>query len=117
MGFISNWQKNYVIKQVENLKLPEFKSSEISRKEIIFSGRVQKVGFRLEVFELANRLGLTGWVQNLADGNVRAQIQGEVDKIEFLVKFMKSLKRAKVNKVDTADLEIHEDEKEFKIKE
>lgn len=117
MGFIRNWQNNYVIKQVKNLKLPEFRTSEIRRREITFSGRVQKVGFRLEIFELANRLGLSGWVENLDNGNVRAQLQGEVERIEFLVKFMKSLKRAKVKKVDTAELDIQADEMEFVIKE
>lgn len=117
MGFIRNWQNNYVVKQVENLELPEFKTSETRRREIIFSGRVQKVGFRLEVFELANRLGLTGWVQNLDNGSVRTQLQGGVNRIEFLVNFMESLKRAKVKKVDLIELDIQTDETEFVIKE
>ncbi|WP_422485939.1 acylphosphatase [Gudongella sp. DL1XJH-153] len=117
MGFISEWQNNYVVKQVKNLRLPEFKTTEIRREEIEFSGKVQKVGFRLEVYELANRLGLTGWVENLPDGSVRAQFQGEMDRIEFLVEFMKSLKRAKVKNVKISELEILEDEKGFIIKE
>ncbi|MGM0395948.1 MAG: acylphosphatase [Bacillota bacterium] len=117
MGFISDWQNNYVKKQVEDLKLQEFKPSEIRRKEIIFSGKVQKVGFRLEVFELANKLGLTGWVENLPDGSVKSQLQGEEDRIEFLVDFMRSLKRAKVDKVETTELEVLKDEKVFLIKE
>ena len=117
MGLISEWQDNYVVKQVRNLKLPEFNNSETIRQEIIFSGKVQKVGFRIEVYELANRLGLTGWVENLPDGSVRAQLQGEMDRIEFLVEFMKSLKRAKVKNVKTSELEILEDEEGFIIKE
>ncbi len=117
MGFVSEWQNNYVIKQVKNLKLPDFNTSEIIRKEIAFSGKVQKVGFRLEVYELANRLGLTGWVENLPDGNVRTQLQGEREMIDFLIGFMKSLKRAKVKNVIVSELGILEDEKDFQIKE
>lgn len=116
MKLIRDWQNNYVIRQVENLKLPEFKTSGISRREILFMGKVQKVGFRLEVFQLANKLGLTGWVENLADGSVRAQIQGEENRIDFLVQFMKSLRRAKVEKVEELNLEVKADEKEFKVK-
>ncbi|TJX32161.1 acylphosphatase, partial [Soehngenia saccharolytica] len=49
--------------QVKNLRLPDFKPSNILRKRIIFSGEVQNVGFRLEIHELAKRLNLTGWVK------------------------------------------------------
>ena len=117
MGFISEWKDNYVVRQVKNLKLPEFDDSETVRREFIFSGKVQKVGFRLEVFELANRLGLRGWVQNLPDGSVRAQLQGERERVEFLVDFMTSLKRARVDKVDSIQLEVVKDESGFRIKE
>ena len=35
----------------------------VRRKHIIFSGRVQGVGFRYTACYLARPLGLTGWVQ------------------------------------------------------
>jgi acylphosphatase len=117
MGFISEWKDNYVVRQVKKLKLPEFDDSETVRREFIFSGKVQKVGFRLEVFELANRLGLTGWVENLENGDVKAQLQGGRERIDFLVGFMKSLKRARVDEVTTAQLDCVDDEKSFIIKE
>ncbi len=116
MGFVSEWKDNYVVKQVKNLKLPEFKNSEKVREELVFSGKVQRVGFRLEVFELAKRLELTGWVENLSDGSVRAQVQGDKERIDFLAEFMKSLKRARVDKVLEIQLEVMEDEKGFIIK-
>lgn len=52
---------NYARNQVKRAKLPEFPPESIRRCRITFSGRVQKVGFRLEVCELAKRLELTGF--------------------------------------------------------
>ena len=85
----------YVIRQARNVKLPAFEQSETKRYQIVFSGRVQHVGFRLEVSELAERLGLTGFCKNLENGDVLAQLQGEENKIQFLISFMESLKRIK----------------------
>ena len=65
---------NYVINQVRTAVLPQFKSCKIARYRLVFSGRVQHVGFRLEVCEMAKRLGLTGYCQNLEDGSVLAEV-------------------------------------------
>ncbi len=40
------------------------------RLHTVVKGRVQGVGFRYFVRERAQALGATGWVRNLADGNV-----------------------------------------------
>jgi len=81
----------------------------------MFSGRVQKIGFRLEIYELAKRLNLIGWVKNRNDKNVEAEIQGENDKINFLIKYMKSLKRASVQNVTINEMPIVDDEKGFAL--
>jgi acylphosphatase len=49
------------------------------RYRIIFSGRVQRVGFRNFVAKNAAKAGLTGYVKNLADGRVEMVIQGKCD--------------------------------------
>ena len=87
---------NYVIRQVERADIPEFGEDEKKRYRILFSGRVQKVGFRFEVEKLAERLGLTGFCENLENGDVLAELQGPENRILYLVSFMSSLKRIKI---------------------
>ena len=46
------------------------------RRAYIFTGRVQRVGFRDRALHGAVSLGLTGWVRNEADGSVSMEVQG-----------------------------------------
>jgi len=50
-------------------------------KHIIFSGRVQGVGFRYTCHRIANRCNLTGYVKNLPDGSVELLAQGRPEDI------------------------------------
>lgn len=101
---------DYVINQVEKVKLPAFEADNIERYRVVFSGRVQKVGFRLEVCELAKKLQLTGFCKNLPDGNVLAEFQGPDNKITFLISFMESLKRIRIEDkvIEKMEVEIKE---------
>lgn len=49
---------------------------EQTAKHVIFSGRVQGVGFRYTTRRVADRYNLTGWVKNLPNGTVEAFFQG-----------------------------------------
>jgi acylphosphatase len=51
-------------------------------KRLIYSGRVQGVGFRYTVHSLASRVPVTGYVQNLPDGTVELVAEGEADQVE-----------------------------------
>ncbi|WP_332646808.1 acylphosphatase [Lysinibacillus sp. 54212] len=99
MGILSKLRDDYVIWHANRITIPPFAPSRVVRKQLIFSGRVQMVGFRLELYRIAQRLELTGWVKNLENGDVEAEIQGEEMKIVFLIDSMKSLKRAAVKNV------------------
>ncbi len=47
------------------------------------SGRVQRVGYRAKVIQLANCLGITGIIENLSDGRVRIIAEGDEEKMEL----------------------------------
>jgi acylphosphatase len=56
----------------------------IPTKQVIFKGEVQGVGFRYTTNRLAKRYNITGWVRNLADGNVELIMQGDLDDMRAL---------------------------------
>ncbi len=49
----------------------------LERRRILYSGRVQGVGFRATAFDLAARLAVSGFARNLADGRVEVEAQGD----------------------------------------
>ena len=67
-------------------------------------GSVQGVGFRWYVEREATRLGLTGWVANLADGSVSVVAEGAPDQLEALVfALWEGPAGSSVSSVDVAD--------------
>jgi len=50
-------------------------------RRFLVSGRVQGVGFRWFVQELAALEGAAGWVRNLPDGRVEALVQAEAEAV------------------------------------
>lgn len=50
-----------------------------------FRGYVQNVGFRSFVRNIVTQYGITGWVQNVADGSVNALLEGEKNNIESAI--------------------------------
>jgi acylphosphatase len=57
------------------------------RARILVSGEVQGVFFRHSTVDEARRLGLAGFVRNLADGRVEAEAEGERAAVEALVRW------------------------------
>jgi acylphosphatase len=55
---------------------------DIVRARVRIDGRVQGVFFRAETRDMARRLGLSGWVMNMPDGSVEAELQGERQLVE-----------------------------------
>ena len=54
---------------------------ERTRLHVYYQGRVQGVGFRWAVREVATGFDVTGWVQNLSDG--RVELVAEGDRLEL----------------------------------
>jgi acylphosphatase len=68
----------------------------------IVSGRVQMVMMRDFVQRSARKLGLTGYVKNLADGTVEAVAQGERGVLEKLVEQLR--KGSMLSRVDNVSV-------------
>ncbi len=60
------------------------------RWHVLFSGKVQQVGFRYTAVRLAGRLSVSGWVDNLPDGRVEMEAQGAVSALRKLILLLKS---------------------------
>jgi acylphosphatase len=58
----------------------------MTARRVIYEGRVQGVGFRFSVKEIAQGYEVAGWVQNLMDGRVQLEAQGEESEIEAFLK-------------------------------
>jgi len=57
------------------------------RARVLVSGQVQGVFFRHSAVDEARRLGLAGFVRNLADGRVEVEAEGEPASVEALVRW------------------------------
>jgi acylphosphatase len=53
--------------------------------EVHFSGRVQGVGFRYQVFQIAKQFDVSGYVRNLADGRVQLEAEGDQHEVSAFV--------------------------------
>jgi acylphosphatase len=62
----------------------DLESVENKRLELRIRGVVQGVAFRYHTRDEASRLGLTGWVRNLADGSVQVLAEGPRPALEEL---------------------------------
>ena len=70
-------------------------------RHVFFEGRVQGVGFRWTVKNLARGYEVTGWVKNLADGRVEMQVSGEQDEVDaFIDAIGESELKSHIRKVD-----------------
>lgn len=89
-------------------------ASGIVRKKIIFQGNVQFVGFRFQSKTIADALGLTGFVENLSDGDVLMEVQGSEHAIEDLIDALRVRRPIRIDSMDVSYLPIDEEEKGFR---
>lgn len=59
--------------------------SQLVRRRVVVSGRVQGVFFRDSCRRRAIELGVAGWVRNLPDGRVEAEAEGSPAAVTALV--------------------------------
>ena len=86
-----------------------------ARWRIVFSGRVQGVGFRYTARYAARALYLTGWVRNLFSGDVEMEVQGDVTQIRKLLVQLKGERYIRIEHMDIEELPLDETEKTFRV--
>ena len=86
------------------------------RWHILFSGRVQHVGFRYTAYYLTRDLYLTGWVDNLPDGRVEMEVQGSVANLRKLVLRLKAQKHVEITGMDITEIGPVSHERKFSVR-
>jgi acylphosphatase len=86
-----------------------------SAKHIIFTGRVQGVGFRFTAFNIANRYHLTGLVRNLPEGAVEMVAQGNANDIDDCIRGIKESFASYIKETKTEEISPNPQYKDFKI--
>ncbi|SDI60453.1 acylphosphatase [Pseudobutyrivibrio sp. 49] len=89
--------------------------SDIVRYKMIFTGRVQGVGFRYKASHIANQYRLTGYVKNEYDGSVTAEIQGSEQEIYMFLKSLASDRFIDIYELEKEKMPLEEDERSFII--
>ncbi|MFZ5828588.1 MAG: acylphosphatase [Planctomycetota bacterium] len=67
------------------------------RREVVYAGRVQGVGFRYTVRSLAARLPLSGYVRNLPNGRVQLVVEGLPGDIDALLAAIRDAMRGYIS--------------------
>ena len=76
-------------------------------KRVVVRGRVQGVGFRFSVVDVARAHGLVGWVRNRHDGTVEAWLQGDATAVQRVADWCRRGPRgARVTDVDVVDATV-----------
>ena len=71
------------------------------RLRAVVKGEVQGVGFRWSVQRQAGELGLTGYAENLPDGSVRVEAEGDPNRLDQLEAYLRQGPRwAEVESLD-----------------
>ncbi len=66
-----------------------------------FSGHVQGVGFRYQVREVAKGFNVTGFVENLADGRVLMEAEGESAEVDAFLAEIQDKMNAYIRNTET----------------
>ena len=86
----------------ENTKVAR---GDISMVELRIKGRVQEVGYRLWLRDMASRKGVIGKAENHADGSVKVTITGRQRTLEFLT--LSCARGPSKSKVESIELISH----------
>ncbi len=63
---------------------------ELERREVLYSGRVQGVGFRYTARSIARQFDVAGYVKNLPDGGVELVLEGRPEEVRAMLRTIQS---------------------------
>lgn len=84
--------------------------------EVFFEGRVQGVGFRYTVRQIAQGFEVCGWVKNLADGRVELRVEGSPKEVEEFVQAVETEMEGYIQRTEKKTMEQKEGFRGFEIR-
>ena len=88
----------------------------MKRAHVKIYGRVQGVWFRASTKEMADKLGIKGWVRNMPDGTVEAVFEGDDKSVEKIIEWChRGPPLARVDRVEV-EYEEPQGETDFRIR-
>jgi len=112
---IKKIKKSLLNKYIDKMTFPQFSDGELVRKKIIFTGKVQRVGFRYQFQLLADKIKITGYARNHGKNSVITEVQGTKEQIDELLNMIKNEKRFIIKDISIEQLDVKIDENEFNI--
>ena len=85
------------------------------RYRMVFTGRVQGVGFRYKAKSAADMFRLTGFVRNEYDGSVTVEIQGDEQEIDMFLQILGQDRYIDIYGIAKEKLAVDEEERSFFI--
>jgi acylphosphatase len=86
------------------------------RRRIVFSGRVQGVGFRYTAASAARTCRVNGYVRNCADGTVELLAEGPAESIERLLRSLGESFAGQIERQTVEELDLPEQFDSFDIR-
>lgn len=77
-----------------------FRMSDVHYEVVFFSGRVQGVGFRYATSQVAKEFEVSGWVANLPDGRVQAEVEGTKAEVDAFIEAIADRMHGFIRKID-----------------
>ena len=74
-------------------------------KRYCFIGKVQGVGFRYRVLQIASEIPIRGWAKNLDNGQVELVVKGDKENIAHLVAEINKTMTRNISHVEQEDIE------------
>ena len=86
----------------------------MTRKHIIFSGRVQNVGFRWRAKKAAQLYSCTGWVRNDWNGTVTMEVQGTDEQINMVLEAINRGMYIQIDNMESRTIPVDSGESGFR---